>query len=85
MARFMIKTLSLDRRFNLRLGGYIPYGMRFLRKSHLPYGFFKKATRVLEKTSKEELGDAWELLEKASRLLVKLLEYLPASWQFVYY
>jgi hypothetical protein len=32
-------------RFDLRLGGYIPYGMRFF-ESHFPYGFFFKTRRV---------------------------------------
>jgi hypothetical protein len=31
------------------------------------------------RSSREELGDAWELLEKTSRLLKDQLEYLPAS------
>jgi hypothetical protein len=39
----------LNLRFELRLGGYIPYGMRFF-ESHFPYGFFFKTTRVLLKT-----------------------------------
>jgi hypothetical protein len=42
-------TLNLNLQFDLRLGGYIPYGMRF-SKSHFPYGFFIKTTRVLLKT-----------------------------------
>jgi hypothetical protein len=44
-------TLSLNLRFDLRLGGYIPYGMRFF-ESHFPYGFFFKTVRVLLKTFK---------------------------------
>jgi hypothetical protein len=31
-------TLSLNLQFDLRLGDYIPYGMRFF-ESHFPYGF----------------------------------------------
>jgi hypothetical protein len=46
-----IFTLSLNLRFDLRLGGYIPYGMRFF-ESHFPFGFFFKAERVLLKTFK---------------------------------
>jgi hypothetical protein len=45
-------TLSSNLRFNLRLGGYIPYGMRFF-ESHFPYGFFFKTMRVLLKTFKK--------------------------------
>jgi hypothetical protein len=56
-------TLSLNLRFNLRLGGYIPYGMRFF-ESHFPYGFFFKTTRVLLKTferrTRGRLGTARE-------------------------
>jgi hypothetical protein len=44
-------TLSLNLRFDLRLGGYIPYGMRFF-KLHFSYGFFFKTKRVLLKTFK---------------------------------
>jgi hypothetical protein len=44
-------TLSLNLRFDLRLGGYIPYAMRFF-ESHFPYGFFFKTRRVLLKTFK---------------------------------
>jgi hypothetical protein len=44
-------TLNLNLRFDLRFGGYIPYGMRFF-KSHFPYGFFFKTERVLLKTFK---------------------------------
>jgi hypothetical protein len=57
--------------------------MRFF-ESHFPYGFFFKTTRVLLKTSRGELEDAWELLEKTSRLLKDQLEYLPASGCFKY-
>jgi hypothetical protein len=34
--------------------------------------------------SRGELEDAWELLEKTSRLLKDQLEYLPASGCFKY-
>jgi hypothetical protein len=34
--------------------------------------------------SREELEDAWEVLEKTSRLLKDHLEYLPASGCFKY-
>jgi hypothetical protein len=44
-------TLSLNLRFDLRLEGYIPYGMRFF-ESHFPYGFFFKTKRVLLNTFK---------------------------------
>jgi hypothetical protein len=46
-------TLSLNLRFDLRLRGYIPYGMRF-SESHLPYGSFVKTTRVLLKAFKRK-------------------------------
>jgi hypothetical protein len=42
---------SLNLRFDLRLRGYIPYGMRFF-KSHFPYGFFFRIVRVQLKTFK---------------------------------
>jgi hypothetical protein len=40
LAEFRL-NLSLNLRFDPRLGGYITYGMRFF-KSHFPYGFFFK-------------------------------------------
>jgi hypothetical protein len=49
---------------------------------HINFDF--KTTRVLLKTFKGELEDAWELLEKTSRLLKDQLEYLPASGCFEY-
>jgi hypothetical protein len=36
------------------------------------------------RSSREELEDAWELLEKTSRLVKDQLEYLPASGCFKY-
>jgi hypothetical protein len=47
--------LSLNLRFDLRLRGYIPYGMRFF-ESHFSYGFFFKKERVLLKTFKRRTG-----------------------------
>jgi hypothetical protein len=44
-------TLSLNLRFDLRLEGYIPYGMQF-SESHFPYGSFIRTIRVLLKTFK---------------------------------
>jgi hypothetical protein len=76
----ILAELQIFLRFDLRLGGYIPYGMR-LSESHFPYGFFFKTKRG---PSREELEDAWELLEKTSRLLKDQLEYLPASGCFEY-
>jgi hypothetical protein len=35
-------------------------------------------------SSRGELDDAWELLEKTSRLLKDQLEYLPSSGYFKY-
>jgi hypothetical protein len=76
-------TLSLNLRFDLRLGGYIPYGMLFF-ETHFSYVSFFKTKRVLLKTFKRRTEDAWELLEKTSRLLKDQLEYLPASGCFKY-
>ena len=44
-----------------------------------------KTTRVLLKTFRAELGDAWELLAEASRLLEDELEHILVSWWFKYY
>jgi hypothetical protein len=52
--------------------------------SHFPYGFFFQTKRVLFKTFKRRTEDAWELLEKTSRLLKHQVEYLPASGCFKY-
>jgi hypothetical protein len=57
--------------------------MRFF-ETYFPYGSFVKTTRVLLKTSRGELEDAWGLLEKTSRLLVDQREYLPDSGCFKY-
>jgi hypothetical protein len=48
LAGFQIDP-QLESMIDLRLGGYIPYGMRFFR-SHFPYGFFFKTKRVFLKT-----------------------------------
>jgi hypothetical protein len=66
-------TLSLNLRFDLRLGGYIPYGMRFF-ESHFPYGLlFKKSASTIE-----------DLQEKNSRTLGnysrRLQDYSRISW-----
>jgi hypothetical protein len=39
---------------------------------------------TIEDLQEKELGDAWELLEKTSRLLNDQLEYLPVSGCFKY-
>jgi hypothetical protein len=74
-------TFSLNLQFDLRLGGYIPYGMRF-SKSHFPYGFLSWEHEYYWIPSREALGDAWGLLEKTLILLKDQLEYLPASRWF---
>jgi hypothetical protein len=66
-------TLSLNLQFDLRLGGYIPYGMRFF-ESHFPYGFFfKDNASIIE-----------DLQEKNSRTLGnysrRLQDYSRISW-----
>jgi hypothetical protein len=58
-------------RFNLRLRAF--HMVSSSRQSEY-YG----------RPSREELEDAWELLEKTSRLLTDQLEYLPASGCFKY-
>jgi hypothetical protein len=74
-------TLSLNLRFDLRLGGYIPYGMWFF-ESYFPYGSSSRQHEYYWRPSREALGDAWGLLEKTSRQLKDQLEYLPASGWF---
>jgi hypothetical protein len=62
LAEFRL-NLSLNLQFDLKLRGYIPYGMRFF-ESHFPYGFLFKTTRGLLKTFKRRtrgcLGTARE-------------------------
>jgi hypothetical protein len=64
-------TLSLNLRFDLRLGGYIPYGMRFF-ESHFPYGlFFKGDTSTIEDLQEENsrtLGNYSRKLQNYSRI-----------------
>jgi hypothetical protein len=45
---------------------------------------FSRQCEYYRRPSREELKDAWELLEKTSRLLKDQLEYLPASGCFKY-
>jgi hypothetical protein len=43
-----------------------------------------RQSEYYKRSSRGELEDAWELLEKTSRLLKDQLEYLPASGCFKY-
>jgi hypothetical protein len=43
-----------------------------------------RQSEYYQRLSREELENAWELLEKTSRLLMNQLEYLPASGCFKY-
>ena len=62
-------TLSLILRFNLRLGGYTPYGVRFLQIA-LPYrSRFQDTMGIFWRLSGLELGDAWGLLGEDLKIL----------------
>jgi hypothetical protein len=51
----------------------------------LPYQLrLQGNTGIVEDLRRAELGDAWELLERASGLLKDQLEYLPALGCFKY-
>jgi hypothetical protein len=64
-------TLSLNLRFDLRLEGYIPYGMRFF-KAHFLYGFFFKddASTIedLQEENSMTLGNYSRRLQDYSRI-----------------
>jgi hypothetical protein len=73
---------SLNLRFDLRLRGYIPYGMRFF-KSHFPYGFFFKdnmsTIEGLQEENSRTLGNYSRRLQDYSRISWSTIQPRDAS------
>jgi hypothetical protein len=80
-------TVSLNLWFDLRLRGYIPYGMR-LFESHYPYGFLMqdiKTSRVFLKTFEGRTRGRLGTTREDFKTTQDLLEYIPASSWFKYF
>ena len=78
-------TLSLILRFKLRLGGYTPYGVRFLQIAPPYRSRFQDKMGIFWRLPGLELRDAWELLEDDSKILIDELEHIPLFQKFKYY